>query len=173
VPRKGFIALPIALTVLLSGCLAAPEERIADGVAKVAAAFEEEPPEANESSDGTELYLPRSYTIEEPSDKQNIIITKGNDSYVLFINPNEAADSTLFYDLQKANPEQQWVADETFEQSGRFGFTTVREIAEDRYELIVSSGGVKLTTISEERDIENNMDWMMKTVRSIHTKDRG
>jgi hypothetical protein len=167
VPRKGFFAGIIISAAVLSGCLALPEERIADGVAKVAAAFEDEPVETNESSDGTELYVPRSYTIEEPSDKQNIMITKGSDSYALFINPNEAADSTLFYDLQKANPEQQWVADETFEQSGRFGFTTVREIAEDRYELVVSAGGVKLTTISEERDIEKNMDWMMKTVRSI------
>ncbi|SDH96158.1 hypothetical protein SAMN04487975_11077 [Planococcus glaciei] len=166
-PRKGFFAGIIISAAVLSGCLALPEERIADGVAKVAAAFEDEPVETNESSDGTELYVPRSYTIEEPSDKQNIMITKGSDSYALFINPNEAADSTLFYDLQKANPEQQWVADETFEQSGRFGFTTVREIAEDRYELVVSAGGVKLTTISEERDIEKNMDWMMKTVRSI------
>lgn len=166
-PRKGFFAGIIISAAVLSGCLALPEERIADGVAKVAAAFEDEPVETNESSDGTELYVPRSYTIEEPSNKQNIMITKGSDSYALFINPNEAADSTLFYDLQKANPEQQWVADETFEQSGRFGFTTVREIAEDRYELVVSAGGVKLTTISEERDIEKNMDWMMKTVRSI------
>lgn len=166
-PRKGFFAGIIISAAVLSGCLALPEERIADGVAKVAAAFEDKPVETNESSDGTELYVPRSYTIEEPSDKQNIMITKGSDSYALFINPNEAADSTLFYDLQKANPEQQWVADETFEQSGRFGFTTVREIAEDRYELVVSAGGVKLTTISEERDIEKNMDWMMKTVRSI------
>jgi hypothetical protein len=173
VPRKGFIVISIALTALLSGCLAAPEERIADGVAKAATAFEQEPADANESSDSTEFYLPRSYTIEEPSDKQNIIITKGSDSYVLFINPNEAADSTLFYDLQKANPEQQWVADETFEQNGRFGFATVQKIAEDRYEIVVSAGGVKLTTISEERDIENNMDWMMKTVRSIDTTDRG
>ncbi|MCP2035250.1 hypothetical protein L1279_002237 [Planomicrobium sp. HSC-17F08] len=166
-PRKGIIAGIIISAAVLGGCLALPEERITDGVAKVAAAFEDEPVETNESSDGTELYVPRSYTIEEPSDKQNIMITKGSDSYALFINPNEAADSTLFYDLQKANPEQQWVADETFEQSGRFGFTTVREIAEDRYELVVSAGGVKMTTISEERDIEKNMDWMMKTVRSI------
>lgn len=166
-PRKGLIAGIITLSAVLSGCLALPEERIADGVAKVAAAFEAEPVETNESSDGTELYVPRSYTIEEPSDQQNIMITKGSDSYALFINPNEAGDSTLFYDLQKADPEQQWVADETFEQNGRFGFTTVREIAEDRYELVVSAGGVKMTTISEERDIEDNMDWMMKTVRSI------
>ncbi|WKA59826.1 hypothetical protein QWY16_06880 [Planococcus shenhongbingii] len=166
-PRKGFIILLILLSAGLSGCLASPEEKIANGMSKATAVFENEPAETNEKVDNTELYVPRSYTIEEPSDDQNIVITKGSDSFVLFINPNEASDSTLFYDLQKANPEQQWVADKTFEQNGRFGFTTVREIADDRFEVVVSAGGVKMTTISEGSKIDPNMEWMMKTVRSI------
>nr|WP_238942705.1 hypothetical protein [Planococcus beigongshangi] len=152
---------------LLTGCMATPEERLNAGLTETRDAFEEEAPETNETAGQIELYLPGGYDIEEPSDDHNVIITKGSDSYVLFINPNESADSKFFYGLQKANEEQQWIMDQTFEQNGRFGFTTLREIAEDRIEIVVSTGGVKMTTISEESDVPGNMEWMMKTVRSV------
>ena len=82
-----------------------------------------------------------------------------------------AGDSTLFYDLQKADPERKWVVDETFEQNGRFGFVTVRQVAENLFEVVASAGGAKLTTISEKKKIDSNMEWMMKTVRSINPKE--
>lgn len=169
-PRIKIVTLIGILCVLLAGCVATPEERIEQGLAEAQRIFEQDSVETNETAENTELYLPKGYTVEEPSDEHNIIITRGSDSYVLFINPNESADSTFFYDLQKANSEQEWLVDETFEQSGRFGFVTVREVAEDREEVVVSSGGVKMTTISETGDIDENMEWMMKTVRSIDTE---
>lgn len=170
VPRYGLIFV-LLLAGILAGCMATPEEQIAQGVANARDAFEEEPEETNQSVGQVDLYVPKGYDIEEPSDDFNSLITKGNDSFALFINPNEKGDSTFFYDLQKADPEQQWVADETFQQNGRFGFVTVKEIAEDQLELVVSAGGVKLTTITREDDVPENMDWMMKTVRSIDTEE--
>ncbi|MDN7240200.1 hypothetical protein QWY14_00290 [Planococcus sp. N028] len=170
-PRKRLIGLVLVAAVILAGCMATPEERVAEGLTNAREAFEQEPMKTNEKADDRELYLPGGYTIEEPSDENNIIITKGSDSFVLFINPNEASDSKFFYELQKANPDQEWLIDETFEKNGRFGFTTVRQIAEDRYEIVTSVGGVKMTTISEESNIADNMDWMMKTVRSIDTEE--
>lgn len=165
--RSVFITGTVLSLFLLAGCMATPEERLAEGLSVTRTAFEKEPPETNKTAGQTELYLPGGYDIEEPSDEHNIIITKGSNSYVLFINPNEAADSKFFYDLQKANAEMEWIADETFEQKGRFGFTTLRAIADDRIEVIVSAGGVKMTTISEESNVPGNMEWMMKTARSI------
>lgn len=165
--RSVLITGTVLSLFLLAGCMATPEERVAEGLAETRTAFEKEPPETNETAGQTELYLPGGYDIEEPTDEHNMIITKGSDSYVLSINPNEAADSKFFYDLQKADAEMEWIADETFEQNGRFGFTTLRAIAEDRIEVVVSAGGVKMTTISEESDVPANMEWMMKTARSI------
>ncbi|RNF40802.1 hypothetical protein [Planococcus salinus] len=171
VPRKGLIISLFSLIALLAGCGQTQEERVEEGLADARAAFEQEPVDTNETVNGTDLYLPGAYTIEEPSDANNIVITRGSDSYVLFLNPNESNDSTFFYELQKANDDQEWVADETFEQNGRFGFATVREIAEDRYEIVASEGGAKMTTISEESGIADNMDWMMTTVRSIDSEE--
>ncbi len=165
--RSVLIAGTVLSISLLAGCMGTPEERMAEGISETRLAFEEEPPEANENAGETALYLPGNYDIEEFSDEKNITITNGNDSYILSVNPNETADSKFLYDLQKADTAQEWVIDETFEESGRFGFTTLREIAEDRLEVVVSAGGVKMTTISEESDVPDNMEWMMKSVRSI------
>src|SRR5690606_29750396 len=101
--RFAFISGIILALLFLTGCMASPEERLAAGLSETRKAFEEEPPETNETAGQIDLYLPGGYTIEEPTDANNVIITKGSDSYVLFINPNEAPDSKFFYDLQKAN----------------------------------------------------------------------
>ena len=171
VPRYRLSFGLLLLSGILAGCMASPEEQIVQGISNAREAFEEEPEKANETAGQIGLYVPSGYDVEEPSDNFNRLITRGSDSFALFINPNEKATSTLFYDLQMAEPEQQWVSDETFRQNGRFGFATVEEIAEDKLELVVSTGGVKLTTITNESDIPKNMEWMMKTVRSIDTDE--
>lgn len=165
--RSALITGTVLSLSLIAGCTSTPEERMAEGLSETRMTFEEEPPESNETASQIELYLPGGYEIEEPSDDNNLIITKGSDSFVLLINPNEAEDSKFYYELQKANEEIEWIADETFEQNGRFGFATLRSIAEERIEVVVSAGGVKMTTISLESDVADNMDWMMKTVCSI------
>lgn len=169
-PRKGLLVLFTASAIGLAGCSATPEEKIAGAFENAYQVFSAEPQKTNETSDGTAFYLPGGYTVEEPSDERSIHITKGSDSFVLTANPNEAGDSTLFYDLLKADPLKEWAADETFEENGRFGFAAVRKIADDRFELVASAGGAQLAAVSEAGKIEENMDWMMQTVRSIDTK---
>ena len=101
------------------------------------------------------------------TDESNILLTKGKDSYVLFINPNELPTSQLYYELMLADPNLKIVEKSTFEQNERFGFAAAIENSEEKYELITSIGGMKLTTISKESDIASNMEKMMMIVRSI------
>lgn len=164
--RMGLQMILCSSVLVLAGCVS-PEDELAEGVSSARAAFEEEAPEPNEASGETELYVPGGYEVEPASDDHHVLITRGSQAFALFLNPNEAPDSTFFYDLQKANPEETWLADEKFSQHGRFGFVTVRTIAEDRYELVVSSGSAKLSTITEQAALRNQMEWMMKTARSI------
>lgn len=170
-PRKGLLVLLIAAAIGLSGCVASAEEQVANGITQAEKAFAAEPKKTNESLEKTDFYLPGGYTVEKPSDDYHILITKGSDSFALSVNPNEAGDSKLFYDLQKKDPEQKWIVDETFEQNGRFGFVTVRQVAENLFEVVASAGGAKLSTISEKKRIDSNMEWMMKTVRSINPNE--
>lgn len=167
-PRRLGMIILLASSGFLAACGATMEERVQEGIDDTRAAFEAEPENANETADRTEFYLPGEYTVEDPSDENNIIVTEGGDSFVLFVNPNEAPDSQLFYELQQPLAEE-WIANETFQENERFGFVTVREVAEDRFEIVASAGGVKMTTLSEESDVADNMEWMMKTVRSVDT----
>lgn len=167
VPRYGMIFVLLSFSVVLAACTASPEEQVVKGLANAQEAFEAEPESTTDTVGPRSLYLPNGFGVEEPSDGFAGLITKGSDSFSLLINPNEGAASTFFYDLQKVDAEKLWVADETFQQNGRFGFATIEELAENQLELVVSAGGVKLTTVTTESEIPKNMDWMMKTVRSI------
>lgn len=166
-PRKGLLVLFTVAAIVLAGCSATPEENMVNALEHAHKAFSAEARDTNESSDGAAFYIPGGYTVEEPSDERNITITKGSDSFMLSINPNEAADSTLFYELLKSDPQIKWAVDETFEESGRFGFAAMRKITDDRFELVASVGGAELKTISEAGRMDDNLDWMMQTVRSI------
>lgn len=171
-PRKGLMVLFTVAAIVLASCTATPEETLVDAFKNADKAFSAEARKANESSDGVAFYLPGGYNVEEPSDDRSIAISKGNESFMLSVNPNEAADSTLFYDLLTVDQQIEWIANETFEENGRFGFAAVRKIAADRFELVASAGGAELKTVSEAGKMDDNMDWMMQTVRSIDNEKR-
>ncbi len=165
-------AVLLSAALMLSGCLQNPQDELAKGISSARAAFEDQAPETNETIGNMELYVPGGYAIEEPSSEYEALITRKGEAFALFTNPNEAPDSTVFYDLQKANTESDWLVDEKFRQYGRFGFATVKKIAEERYELTVSSGGTKLSTITQEQALRQNMSWMMETVRSVESEKK-
>ena len=62
-------------------------------------AFHSNDKDQTEEIDGIKLYKPAGFKINEKSDAQNIIFTKNEETFILFINPNEKSDSKLFYDL--------------------------------------------------------------------------
>lgn len=53
------------------------------------------------------------------------------------------------------------------ELDGVFGFTMVIKHNDDQYELIASSGGVKLSTISNGRNMDDKLVEMMMIARSV------
>lgn len=168
VPRSGRIILLLLLIGILAGCTTAPGELVTQGISNARDAFEAEPKTTNEKMGQTYLYMPNGYVLQKSQNDFQGLITKGDDTFSLLINPNEHDSSTIFYELQKVDPQQLWLADEVFQRSDRFGFVTVSEITEDKLELVVGAGGARLSTITTERKLPENMNWMMKTVRSIN-----
>ncbi|WP_075620099.1 hypothetical protein [Paenisporosarcina indica] len=155
------------LIVSLAACSSSAEEQTKEGLKAAKEIFHGDIVESNEQIDHVELFVPSGFTIQENSDETNIVLMNNSDSYVLFINPNEKQNSNLFYDLLQAEKKETIIVQQTFEQNGRFGFVAVYPSGEDKYEIISSIGGVKLTTISDEANIATNMEKMMKMVRSV------
>lgn len=82
--RKWFLAATASvLLVTLTGCGKTVEEQIDTGVASAQTVFEENPQQSNKTIGKIELYVPTGFNVEESEDLNNLIITKGKESYIL------------------------------------------------------------------------------------------
>lgn len=153
---------------LLTACGQSLEERSAEGVKSASEAFYADDRTPTEEVDGTEFYKPIGFKVDEKSDGQNIVLNKGKDTFILFINPNEKSNSQLFYELLVADENKNVIAEDTFIEDNTFGFVAiVKTENDDAVELIVSVGGIKMTTRANEKKITANLPKMMEVVRSI------
>src|SRR5690606_10620406 len=161
-----FLFLALLSITVLAACGKTFEEQAIDAIAAAKEAFQLHDQHVNDEVHGVSLYKPAGFTIGEKSDAQNIVMKKGDETFLLFINPNEARDSTLFYDLlTKTDDKDRY--EEVFTDDGDFGFASVVKKGENQVELIASVGGIKITTITKDKNIEANMGKMMEVVRSI------
>ena len=159
------LVLVAAIFLFLSAC-STLEERAAKGMEKAEEVFFSESVEANEKIENVQFFKPSNFTLSEESDAQNIILTNRGETFVLFVNPNEKTDSHLYYDLLKAQDEK-ILYEKTFEEKDRFGFVAVVQNAENVMEVITSSGGIKMTTLAEEENVDDHIETMMKVVNSV------
>lgn len=165
-------ALGLLLLLLgLYGCNQSVDEQIASGLQITEKVFAEEPEAYTDKIGQIQLFLPSKFKIEDSSDAYNILISKGTNSYILFINDREQDDSKLYYNLLKEDRSKKVINETTYDKDGIFGFSAVSKTDnKDEFELIVSSGGVKMTTISPANNIENNLHEMTKIVHSVKIK---
>jgi hypothetical protein len=160
------------LAAMLAGCSDTIEERTAVGIEKAGEVFGDDARNPNTEVGNASFYKPFGFEVQEGSDEQNIVLEKGGDTYVLFINPNEGKDSRLFYDLLYADPAKEILETGTFERYDTFGFAGATAAAGERVELVAGSGGRKITTLSDKGEIKKNLKTMMEIVRSVDYEDR-
>lgn len=166
--RRWLLALAVvALTFVLTGCGKSVQEQIDVGVASAATTFQENAETPNTTIGAIDLFVPKTYKVEQGANKMNYILTKNKDSYILFVNTNEEEDSKLHYDNLMADASKEVVKSQQMTTDEAFGFSAVVALDDKQYELIVSIGGVKMTTISEDRKIEEKLHTMMQIVRSV------
>lgn len=170
--RKWIPILLVMISMLvLSACGKTVEEQASQGIENAETVFTSEPNEANKSIGHIELYLPKGFNIEKGIDEANYTVVNGKDSYILFVNSNEPEDSRLHFDILKQDTKANIIQEKTFETDGVFGFSAVNKQSEENYELIVSVGGVKLTTLSNDKKIDNKLQQMMEIVQSVKVID--
>lgn len=166
-----YLTISALLLFVLAGCGKSVEEQINNGVASAQTVFEEKPRKPNKQIGQIELYLPSRYSIKETDDVNNYILSKGKDKYILFVNVNEEEDSQLHYELLKRSQSKKIVKEHPVELDGAFGFTAVLEHDDEQFELVASSGGVKVSTISNNRSIDDKLVEMMLIARSVEVNE--
>ncbi|WP_108671327.1 hypothetical protein [Peribacillus acanthi] len=155
----------LCLLLLFTGCSTNVDEEIKKGEKAAKTSFINNTVEPNEKGEEFNYYLPEGFKVEEEK-KHNVIMNKGDTYAIIFVNPNEQSDSEVF--IQNfMNHKEEYKTIQTFEKPGKKGFFTVRETEENKYELIVGIGGVKVTTVAKASDLELLSKELMKTAISI------
>lgn len=163
-----FIFLATMSVLLLASCgQSTLEDGISRGMKAAEEAFYANDKNHTEEIDGIKLYKPAGFKVIDDSDEQNVVFSKSNDTFILFVNPNEKQDSQLFYDLLEVDQNKDIIAEQTFSEEGAFGFAAIIRDADGQVELVASVGGAKMTALTQEKRIDEHLPRMMEVVRSI------
>ncbi|MBM7572830.1 hypothetical protein [Aquibacillus albus] len=160
-----YVVLSI-IVLVASGCTLKAEEKVLEDVEIAAEKIfkQEKSISPNKELKSISVYLPVDFTVTEES-TSNVILEKGDQTFILFYNPLEDSKSELNYEA--ASAADNIVLLESLEDDDRFGYISVLELKDDRYELQLGIGGVKITTRTSMGNLENDAENMMEIVSSI------
>ncbi|MGE7604630.1 hypothetical protein ACQKL5_19500 [Peribacillus sp. NPDC097675] len=165
-PPKKFL-LVFLMCLLMAGC-SGNEGQIEKAVKATVSVFRNEALQPNTEVGRIKVNLPKKFKIEEEHDN-NLILKRGNQAYILFVNPNENSDSSRLF-LTAKEQQTDYLVLESFQTDDKFGFLSIIESAEEKYELAVGSGGVKMTTETSSENLKKEAEKMMKIVSSVPQK---
>ncbi len=151
-------------------CSANIDEEKVTAIDSAKQAFMNKPKEINEKSGNTKFYLPSDYTIEK-EEEHNIILHKGDNPVIIFINPNEGSSSqSISQRIEKK--KEDYLAYEIFQEDDRVGFAAIKELSKDEYEVTTGVGGVKVTAQTKVKDLSKYAEDMMDIASSIKQKGK-
>jgi hypothetical protein len=159
---KVLVFIFLSLVGLLAGC-ASIEDESKETVAAVEDVFKAQPEKTNNENGNVSFYMPSTMEIEK-KDENNVILQNGNQTFILFVNPNEERTSDVLYNSVDA---KEFAIDKTYTDKERFGYVKVFEIEDKLYLVTVGIGGIKMTTETKVSDISESATEMMQIVSSV------
>ena len=170
---KNIIQLSISVLMLLavlSACsLKSEEDAIADAESAAEDTFMDETMiEPNYEYDGASFYLPENLDIKN-QDESNLVLTDGEQTYIVFYNENEDALSELNYNAAQKNDT---LLLESFTDEEKFGYISVLPDKGEGYQLQVGIGGAKITTYTDKGKLAEDTMELMKIAKSIAVESK-
>ncbi|WP_404453695.1 hypothetical protein LG329_04090 [Virgibacillus necropolis] len=170
--RKGIGIKPIIFVlvfILLAGCsLKSEKEALKDTEEAAKQTFNSsEDIETNKKLENFSLYLPEDLSVKEAT-ASNVILKNGDQTYIVFYNKLEGPTSKLNY---KSAQRDEALLIKSFEDPEKFGYIRVLSSEDDKYELQVGIGGVKITTYTDKSSMDEDGKNLMKIARSIAETD--
>ncbi|WP_102345245.1 hypothetical protein [Bacillus sp. Marseille-P3661] len=157
------------LIAILTGCGTSQQEAVQQSKIVVEETFNAETIEPNQNAKGFTYYLPDDFDVESELDN-NLILTRGKDEYILFVNPLEDPNSQEIFETLKNNEETEL---QSFSNESQFGYISVTSLEDEKLsELIVGIGGIKLTTQTTANNMVDNSKVMMEIVKSIDYEEK-
>lgn len=165
--KLSLIMTGILVLLLLAACNKSVEERAEDAVERAIESFDEKADMTKEKVANFKMHIPEKFEVKDEEDEQNILLYKGKQPFLLFVNPNEEDDSQLFYKVLKDSQSPTIIAEGTYEKDGTFGFAAVLESDDSNVELVANIGGKKMTTITKNKQMTTDMKSMIEMLNSI------
>ncbi|MBM7554924.1 hypothetical protein [Thalassobacillus pellis] len=157
----------LCVVLLLAGCsyFKSEQDVIAEALKTTEKTFEMRETKPNHETTAFSLYLPNTMDITEES-KNNVILTEGEQTYVLFHNSMEEKTSDL--NFLAASQAEKALLLESFIHNDRLGYIRVLPMEKDNsYELQVGVGGTKITTYTSKDHLVSDAEKMMKIANSL------
>lgn len=162
------LLLAVMLLLLMGACSVPEEEALSSTEIAAQEAFNKKASKPNKSTEDIKYFLPEEMKV-DTEEKNNILLTKGDQNIILFYNPIvQKNDDTIYTDLEKRKGS---LLLKKFDGKERDGFLAVFPVEEKTYELIVGVGGVKLTTETSSNKMEESARLMMQIAKSIAFKE--
>jgi hypothetical protein len=163
---KHFILIiNLFVALFLTGCTISDEEITKTTIELTEQEFESKTKKPNKESALFSYYLPEEFSVKE-TNKFNVLLEKGNQDYILFVNENEEKNSKVSYETLAEEFNKPFIS-ETFSDNDRFGYLFVNKLEKNRYEVTVGIGGTKLTTVAKSTNVSDSAKNMMDIAASI------
>lgn len=164
------VAIMIVSFGLLVGCNGSKDEAISQAKQVAQSTFNEPAEKPTETTKGFSYYMPEGFKVKDEFEN-NVILSKGNQEFILFVNPHESLNSDVLFNEIKGAKEEEGI--ETFKGEDRFGYISISPGKDKKYEIIVGIGGVKTTTLSTTGDMVENAKNMMIIANSVEYGNEG
>lgn len=155
---------------LLVGCSGSKDEAISQAKQVAESTFNGPAEKPTETTKGFSYYLPEGFKVKDEFEN-NVILSKGNQEYILFVNSHEPLNSDVVFNEIRGAKDEQGI--ETFKGEDRFGYISISPGVDKKYELIVGIGGVKTTTMTTTNDMVENAKNMMIITNSVEYGQEG
>lgn len=155
----------LLLLMILVSCSMKSEEDAIEGAKKAAedSFLSEETFMPNQELENISIYLPERLHVEseEPS---NIILKDGNQTYIVFYNNYEPPTSEMG---MNSSQNDEALLLHSFKDPDKFGYIRIMPETEKEYEMVVGVGGVKITTYTNRKKMEQDAEELMKITLSL------
>ncbi|WP_432352281.1 hypothetical protein [Sporosarcina sp. A2] len=169
--RKYILFLTAALLLLVvTGCGRTVEKQSDKAMVAARDAFEMNRKKSTETLDDVKFYKPVGWKVDMMKEERTILFSKRSQILTAEFNPNAKSDSRAYYELLMADSNKKFIDQQTYTDTGVFGFAAISDHGESSVEVITGAGQAQVTAIVPKEDLTTTIERMMEIARSLHVE---
>ncbi len=155
------------IVAVITACSPSAEEAFSQAESEVrSVVLSSEDIESNYSFDRFDAYKPEDFQVTDEN-PHNVVFNDGDQPYVLFVNEFEEPNSQWFYN----RIENEGIFLRTIETDGAFAYIHAIEHGDDQYEVHLGIGGIKMSTITNLSQVEDDAKLMIEIISSVEQNE--